>query len=390
MTECTFRDERRRLLNLARAEIRELAPYNAGLSLEAVRQRYAVSRIAKLGSNENPIGPAPGVIEAVTQAARECALYPDAECQTLRTALSERLDIAPERLVFGNGSEDLIAILARVFLDHGDEVVTMVPAFGLHTLYPQSMGARVIGVPITADGAIDVDGLLGAITPRTRLVMFSSPSNPVGSALSRAEIERLLAGLPPHLLLVFDEAYFEYGQLADDYPDVLALLEASRQPWVLLRTFSKAYSLAGFRVGYGIVSDPVLADLVDRVRTPFNVSRPAQAAAVAALEDQEHLTRSLANVATERARLSAALAAAGLRVYPSLGNFLFLALEREADAVGEALLSHGVIVKTWREPGFTHCLRVTVGSPADNALFFEALMQALDAPVRGSLADASH
>ena len=146
--------------SLARAEVRSLAPYNAGLSNEAVRRRYGVERIARLGSNENPIGPAPEVIEAVTRAARDGALYPDADCSALRQALAERLDVAERRLVFGNGSEDLLAILTRVFLDHGDEVVTMRPAFGLHTLYAHSMGAGVTAVPITADGAIDLEGML--------------------------------------------------------------------------------------------------------------------------------------------------------------------------------------------------------------------------------------
>lgn len=359
--------------SLARAEVRSLAPYNAGLSNEAVRRRYGVERIARLGSNENPIGPAPEVIEAVTRAARDGALYPDADCSALRQALAERLDVAERRLVFGNGSEDLLAILTRVFLDHGDEVVTMRPAFGLHTLYAHSMGAGVTAVPITADGAIDLEGMLAAITPRTRLVMFSSPSNPVGAALGAGEIERLAAALPAHALLVFDEAYYEYGCLQADYPDSLALLQTSRAPWIVLRTFSKAYSLAGFRVGYGIVSEPGLAELIDRLRTPFNVSRPAQAAALAALADRDHLERSLTNVAAERTRVGEALTTLGVAPYPSAGNFLFVALPTPAEAISDALLAHGVIVKPWREPGFTHCLRVTIGAPADNDRFLDAL-----------------
>lgn len=372
--------------SLARADVRGLASYNAGLSSDMVRARFGLKRVAKLGSNENPLGAAPGVATALAKAAGQCALYPDAHCGELRAALAARLGVDGQRLVFGNGSEDLLGIVSRVFLDHGDEVVSVLPSFGLHLIYPRAAGAEVKGVAMGTDLRIDVDALLAAIGPRTRLLMFSCPSNPVGSTLTSAELQRLLDGLPAHCLLVFDEAYHEYARHEAGYPDCLAMLEASGKPFVLLRTFSKAYALAGLRIGYGVVSDSRLAELIDRLRTPFNVNRGAQAAAVAALDDQAHLRASLEHVASERRRLDAALRERGLQPAPSLANFLFFASASEAEVLNEALLRQGVIVKPWREPGYTRYLRVSIGSRDDNDLFLQALDNALRSPAQPACA----
>ncbi|MGV8918770.1 MAG: histidinol-phosphate transaminase [Pseudomonas sp.] len=364
---------------LARAEVRDLSSYNAGLSSETVRKRFGLTRIAKLGSNENPLGPAPAVATAMAQACSEIALYPDASCQTLRTALAAKLGVPGEHLVFGNGSEDLLSIISRVFLDHDDEVVTVVPSFGLHFIYPLAAGAHVIGVPMTASGEFDVPAMIAALTPRTRLLMFSSPSNPVGTTLGAEGLQHLLDALPAHCLLVFDEAYYEYAQFEDGYPDCLSQIQSSGRPFILLRTFSKAYSLAGLRIGYGIVSDPLLADLIDRLRTPFNVNRVAQAAAVAALADETHLHATLEHVASERQRMARALHGMGVTSVPSMANFLFFSTPFNAEVINQALLRQGVIIKPWREPGYTEYLRVSVGSAADNDLFLEALAMALAA-----------
>jgi histidinol-phosphate aminotransferase len=362
---------------LARAEVRDLASYNAGLSTEAVRKRFGLTRVAKLGSNENPLGPAPAVTAAMTQACSSIALYPDANCLELRAALSEKLGIPANQLVFGNGSEDLLSIISRVFLDHDDEVVTVVPSFGLHFIYPIAAGARVLGIPMTAEGAFDVPAMIDALTPRTRLLMFSCPSNPVGCTLNAEELQRLLAALSPQCLLVFDEAYFEYARFEADYPDCLGLIQASGKPFILLRTFSKAYALAGLRVGYGIVSDPLLADLIDRLRTPFNVNSVAQAAALAALADDGHLQATLEHVARERRRLVVALQEMGVSTAPSMANFLYFTTAWPGEVINQALLREGVIIKPWREAGYARHLRVSIGSCEDNDLFLVALASVL-------------
>ena len=362
---------------LARAEVRELASYNAGLASDAVRKRFGLTRVAKLGSNENPMGTAPAVSAATARACREIALYPDAGCQALRTALSEKLGVPENQLVFGNGSEDLLSVISRVFLDHDDEVVTVVPSFGLHFIYPLAAGAKVIGVPMTQQGTFDVPAMVAALTPHTHVLMFSCPSNPVGCALSADELQRLLDALPPQCLLVFDEAYYEYAQWEAEYPDCLALIQGSGRPFILLRTFSKAYSLAGLRIGYGVVSDPMLADLINRLRTPFNVNHVAQAAAIAALADDEHLNACLSHVASERRRMEATLHEQGITTAPSLANFLFFSTPFPAEVINQALLREGVIIKPWREVGYTEYLRVSVGSCEDNDLFLTALASVL-------------
>ncbi|MEV4700233.1 aminotransferase class I/II-fold pyridoxal phosphate-dependent enzyme [Pseudomonas brassicacearum] len=364
---------------LARAEVRELASYNAGLAADAVRKRFGLTRVAKLGSNENPMGTAPAVNAATTQACHEIALYPDSGCQALRSALSEKLDVPEDRFVFGNGSEDLLSVISRVFLDHDDEVVTVVPSFGLHFIFPVAAGARVIGVPMTDQGTFDVAAMISALTPHTHVLMFSCPSNPVGCTLSAIELKQLLDALPPKCLLVFDEAYYEYAQWEPEYPDCLGLIQASGKPFILLRTFSKAYSLAGLRIGYGIVSDPLLADLINRLRTPFNVNRVAQAAAVAALADENHLNAGLSHVASERRRLEIALQEQGITTAPSMANFLFFSPPYPAEVINQALLREGVIIKPWREAGYTQYLRVSIGSCEDNDLFLHSLARVLAA-----------
>jgi histidinol-phosphate aminotransferase len=359
-----------------RAEVRNLPPYNAGLSGEYVRAHYQVEEIAKLGSNENPFGTSPRVLSAIAAAVPEAALYPDAVCDGLRTALSLRLGVAPERLVFGNGSEDLIAISAHTFLSPDDEFVTILPSFGLHVLHAQALGARVRGVTVRPDYTLDVEEFVSALTPRTRMVIWSNPSNPLGTSITADEMGRLLSVVPDNTLLVFDEAYFEYAAADSAYPAFLPMLEQCRAPWLLLRTFSKAYGLAGMRVGYGIASDPALVHLMDRIRSPFNVNRLAQVAAIAALEDLEHVQDCVSRTVAERERLTRALNELGYHSAPSRANFVFFDTREDSTELSRRLLSYGVIVKPWREPGFCGHIRVSVGAPRANDQFLAALKEA--------------
>lgn len=358
---------------LARNEIQQLTAYNAGLSSEEVERLYAVKRVVKLASNENPLGLSPLVSQAINQAIANCYYYPDAACSLLRETLASQLNIEPDRFIFGNGSEDLVSIISKTFLDHGDEVVTVIPSFGLHILSPLSCGATVKTVPMQKNMQFDVTGIIESIGPRTRLVMFSCPSNPVGSALKSHELQAILNALPNYCLLIFDEAYYEYAFKQVDYPDCLALLEQSHKAFILLRTFSKAYALAGLRVGYGIVSDTSLAKLIDKVRNPFNVNRLAQVAAVAALKDTEHLQKSIELVEYERSKMTIALNERGLTPVPSYANFLFFATQNPAEKVAEHLLKQGIIIKPWKEKGYTQYLRVSIGNEQDNKLFLAAL-----------------
>ena len=311
---------------LARPEVPQLPAYNAGLSSEAVRARYGVSEIARLASNENPYGASPAVARALADLATRVGCYPDANCSALRAAIGARTGVAPAAIVIGNGSEDILQMLCQAFLSAGERVLTQRPAFGLHEIYPRMMGAQVELLALTPRLGFDVDAWCAALARGPKLAMLANPSNPVGCMFSAAEMQQLLAATPAHTLLVMDEAYYEYARLAPGYPDVLALLRGRAMPWIVLRTFSKAWGLAGLRVGYGLASD---------------------AARLAALP--------------------------GVRVAPSATNFLFLDLGRPNAPVNEALLAQGLIVKPWKEAGFEHFIRVSIGTEAENERFARAL-----------------
>jgi histidinol-phosphate aminotransferase len=356
-----------------RPEIKTLPAYNSGLSAEYVRAHFGVDRVAKLGSNENPWGTSPRVLEAIAQAVPDAALYPDPGSAGLRTTLARRLDAAPECLAFGNGSEDMISVCAHSFLGPGDEMVTILPSFGLHAIYAQAIGAQVRMVRVGADYRLDMADMIAALTPRTKMVMFSSPSNPLGTAVSEEDLLRLIAALQPGTLLVFDEAYFEYGRVSVGYPDYLTILKNSNAAWIMLRTFSKAYGLAGLRVGYAIASDPLMIDVIDRARTPFNVNRMAQAGALAALDETAFVDTCIARTVAERDRVLARLNEIGYTCSPSIANFTFFDAREDASQLAGRLLRYGVIVKPWREPGFTRHIRVSTGTPETNDQFLAAL-----------------
>jgi histidinol-phosphate aminotransferase len=332
-----------------------------------------VERVAKLGSNENPWGTSPRVLEAIARAVPGTALYPDPGSDELRTALAARLNVPPDCLAFGNGSEDLISVCAHSFLGPGDEMVTIRPSFGLHAIYAQAIGAEVRMVPVGADYRLAMAEMIQALTPRTRMVMFSSPSNPLGTAISAEDLRRLLAALEPHTLLIFDEAYFEYASASPGYPDYLGILQASGAAWILLRTFSKAYGLAGLRVGYAIACDESLIRIIDRARTPFNVNRMAQAGALAALEETGFVRECVMRTVEERERVHARLAALGYVCSPSIANFSFFDAREDASELAGRLLRYGVIVKPWREPGFSRHIRVSTGTTENNDQFLAAL-----------------
>jgi histidinol-phosphate aminotransferase len=359
-------------LDVLRSEIRSLPAYNAGLSVEYVRSHYGVTEIAKLGSNENPYGASPVVRAAVAAAANEIAIYPEASCDPLRMALSEWLGVAPERFIFGNGSEDIIAVASHTFLAPGARVVTFAPSFGLHVIWPLSAGAQVETVTVKENYAIDVEELLPLLTPDTRMLLFGNPSNPVGTSLTADDLHAILGRLSPQTLLVFDEAYLEYASANPTYPDFFAILSQSQTPWLILRTLSKAYGLAGLRIGYAIASDPELIGLMDRVRAPFNVNRLAQTAALAALGDRAYIDDSVQRTVVERERMRRELEQMGYRVAPSLANFLFVQAREDASELAIKLLSKGIIIKPWREPAFSDHIRVSIGLPAANDQFLNA------------------
>ncbi len=382
MTVATTPTRAELLTRLARPEVRGLPAYNAGLSSEVVRQRYGVQHVARLASNENPFGPSPVVGLALAHLALSAGLYPDANCRALRAAIAARTGAQPEQVVVGNGSENVLEMLCQAFLEPGDRVVTLLPSFGLHEIYPRMMGAHVQMLPVTSALEFDVDAWVAALTqgPPPKLAMLSNPSNPVGCMLDAAAFGRIVQATPQETLLVIDEAYYEYALHSPGFPDALAELRAQNRPWIVLRTFSKAWGLAGLRVGYGIASDARLVQMLDRVRTPFNVNVAAQTAALAAWNDAAYMQQCVSKTVEQREWLDAQLRSLGVVIAPSATNFLFLNLQRPNGPVAEALLARGVVVKPWKEMGYESFIRVSIASVEDNALFLQAFAEAMRAP----------
>lgn len=341
-----------------------LPTYNAGMSLAKARALSGHENLARLASNENPDGCSPAVLAALAGGGLEPWRYSDPACTALRGALAERLRVDASAIVVGNGSEEMIAAISRGVLVAGAQVVTVVPSFGLHEIEPLAAGATVLKVPMTASAGFDLAALEAAISTGPRVVFLSSPWNPVGPALDHAALQRLIAAVRPGTLFVLDEAYFEFGDAS--LPDGIELLRYSGIAYVVLRTFSKAYGLAGLRVGYAVCSDPEIARVIAAAKTPFNVNAAAQIAAVAALADDAWMKASVTSIRAERGRVAAALAAMGIRAAPSQTNFLFFDTQRDSAAMAAALLQDGIIVKPWREAGYETWLRATIGTPAEN------------------------
>ncbi|MEJ2137099.1 MAG: histidinol-phosphate transaminase [Desulfofustis sp.] len=352
--------------NIVKKQILKLPKYQAGLPEEAVRRRYHVERIARLASNENPFGTSPLALNAVGRIIAQLWKYSDPDSASLRAALSNSTGTPDEKIVVGNGSEDLIALICRACLENEDRVITVHPSFLLHEIYPWEQGADVAAVPMQEDFSFDVDGLIKELRKGCRMLIFSNPSNPVGTLLDRSGFEQLCRAASPETILVIDEAYYEYVKDLDMFPDSLSIMEKFPNPHVVLRSFSKAYGLAGARVGYGLFSHTSFADQINKLRNPFNVNLIAQATAEAALSDREHIERTVRFNEQERARVTAALQSIGIRVAWSYANFLFVDSGRSSLETAEKLLAQGIIVKPWTARGYETFLRITIGRSEDN------------------------
>lgn len=324
--------------------------------------------------NECPLPPSPAVVEAVRQAAASANRYPDAQAGALRAALSRRTGVAPDRIVFGTGSEELLNLTTLIAVDPGDEVVTAVPAFGRYVQSTRIAGGVPVRVPVQANGSNDIPAMLAAVTPRTRIVYCALPNNPTGWNNTADEIALLAAKTPDHVLLVVDEAYYEFARHAGG-PDVLKALAARKGPWMAMRTFSKAYCLAGLRLGYALCSSAEVANALQRVRTVFNANSLVQAAAIAALEDEAYLAKVLSVCATERERLEAGLRALGLQPMPTVTNFMSIPLPapmKAADVVAR-MQDEGILIGAWSDGGRDDVIRISIGGPEDTDAVLTAM-----------------
>jgi histidinol-phosphate aminotransferase len=358
--------------------IRDLPVYEPGKPVEELERELGIRDVVKLASNENPVGPSPLAMAAAQAMLARAHFYPADDAFFLRRALAERLGVAPGALIFGAGSNEIIYMLVHALCRPGqDEVLTHQYSFISYRLAAMAYAAPFVEAPASAELGCDVDALIAAMSPRTKVVLLANPNNPTGAYVRTRDLERILEALPPHAVLVVDEAYHEYAMhagAAAEYPSSQRY-QSEREPRVItLRTFSKIYGLASLRVGYGI-GHPRVLGYVERVRKAFNVSGLAQAAALGAMDDTEHVARSQQ---VTRASLDMLLAGAerlGLRGYPSLANFVLVDVGRDAEPLYQALLQRGVIVRPLRGWGLPRHVRISAGTPSETERALAALAE---------------
>ena len=351
-------------------DIAALRPYVPGKPIEDLQRELGLAEVIKLASNENPLGPSTKAVAALAEAGSTLHRYPDGAAHALRTRLAERYKLALEQIVLGNGSDEILGMLCRAFLAPGQEAVLLDHTFVIYRM--EVLTAHGVPRIIPAkQWRHDLAAMADAVCPKTRLVFVCNPNNPTGTIVGTHEVEALLERLPEHVIPVFDEAYYEY--VTDpDFPDSIRYVRENRAV-IVLRTFSKAYGLAGLRIGYGLTSTEI-AGYLNRVRPPFNTNSLAQRAALAALEDDKHVARSRALNSEQMAVLRAGLSELGIDPIPSQANFLFFDCGQDGQAVFEALLHEGIIVRWIDGP----MLRVTIGLPDENRRFLDALRTVLE------------
>ncbi|MGD2074767.1 MAG: histidinol-phosphate transaminase [Gammaproteobacteria bacterium] len=371
----------RTILKLAAPGVQALQPYTPGKPLAELQREYGIVDAVKLASNENPLGPSPRVPEVLQAGFGELARYPDGNGFALKAALAERHGVAPHNITLGNGSNDVLELVARAFLTPAVAAVYSAHAFAVYPIVTQAIGARAHVAP-AHDGARgpryahDLDAMLAAVDADTRVVFIANPNNPTGTWLSERELRRFLDAMPADVIVVVDEAYFDYVD-EPDYPDTTRWI-AGLPNLLVTRTFSKAYGLASLRVGYGVSQAP-LADLLNRVRQPFNVNSLGLAAAAAALDDEEHLRASVRVNRQGMRQLTEGLRELRLEFIPSVGNFVAVDVGRAATPVYEGLLREGVIVRPVENYGMPGYLRISVGLGHENRRALQALARVLQA-----------
>ena len=354
-----------------RPPIRDLVPYEPGKPVEEVQRELGLARVVKLASNEGPFGPFPEALEAIARSAPELNRYPDGGAYRLRAALAQHHDLRFDEVAVGAGSDGLVDGLSQIALDPGDEIVCGWPSFPSYVIGARKLGAVPRMVPLR-DDRYDLEAMLGAITPRTKLVYVCHPNNPTGTMNSRAELDAYFEGVPDHVLNVLDQAYFEYID-DPDYADGIAEYLKAGHRVVVLRTFSKLFGLAGVRVGYALAA-PAVVTALGKVRRAFDITTPAQEAALASLDDRREVERRRLENAAQRPELERILREHGLEpAGPAVANFLYCDIGEDSRPLFEQLLREGVIVRPTHGFGGPTAIRVTVGTADENAFLARAL-----------------
>lgn len=353
----------------------DITPYEPGRPIDDVKRELGLDKVMKLASNENPYGPSQKVLDAMMSAAADVNRYPDGGCFYLRQVLSKKLGVSGDKLVFGNGSDELIILALRAFVHPQEEVIISDPTFMVYKIGSRIVEADLIAVP-TRDFKYDLNGILEKITPKTKLIFIANPENPTGTYVNKKELEDFLAKVPKDVVIFIDEAYYEFAT-GGDYPETISLTDRTDRNIIVSRTFSKAYGLAGLRIGY-IIARGDLACAVNKVREPFNINSIAQAAAIAALDDEKSVKASVDLVRKEKEKVCKALDGMDVKYVPSNTNFILIDTGRDSKAVFDHMLRAGIIIRemsSWSLVGF---VRVTIGLPEENDEFIRVFGEALD------------
>ncbi len=357
---------------LPKKDILKIKPYIPGKPIEEVKRKLRLKKVVKLASNENALGPSPKAVQAIEGALGRVHRYPDGDCFYLKKKLARRLKLAPENLIFGCGSDELIVLAIRAFVDKGDEVIIARPTFLIYELASRIAGAKIKLISLK-NFRYDLAAMKRAVTAKTKIVFLANPDNPTGTYVNKKEVEEFMRDLPGEAIVYFDEAYYELVD-ARDFPQTLKYLNSRNV--IVTRTFSKAYGLSGLRIGYGI-SRPQIIDYMNRVREPFNVNSLAQAAATAALDDEAHLLRTLKALREGKDYLYKNLQRLALPYVESVANFILINAGPRAQKIYQRLLRKGVIVRNMRAWGMNNFIRVTVGTMPENRKFIKALREVI-------------
>jgi len=358
---------------LARRNIANIKNYEPGKPIEEVQREMGLKEVIKLASNENSLGPSPKALAAIKKNLKNINRYPDATSFYLKAGLSKKLAVEPSNLVIGNGSDELITLALRAFVNEGEEVIISDTTFLIYEIASQVANAKTTIVPMKGL-RYDLEAIREKITDNTKMVFIANPDNPTGTYVTDKEVEVFMKDMPESVVIFFDEAYYEFGRLQKDFPDTMQYL--NRGNVIISRTFSKAYGLSGLRIGYA-AADAELINCMNKVREPFNVNLLAQAAASAALGDKAFLNKTISNTKTGKVFLYKELKKMGLECVPSATNFIIVNVKKNSRDVFKKLLSLGIIVRDMKVWGLDTYIRVTIGTPQENRKFIDALAKVL-------------
>jgi len=358
---------------LARKSILKIKPYKPGKPIEEVKRELGLKRIIKLASNENTLGPSSQALKALRDFLPKIYLYPEDSCFWLKKELARRLKVKMENLIMGNGSDEIMELIPKTFLNPGEEVIYGRPSFLIYETVVRIMGGKPVPVPLK-DYTYDLKEMLKAITKKTKIILICNPNNPTGTMVNEDEIKVFLKKMPSNIIVVLDEAYRDYVERSD-FPDSIKLLKEYKN-LIILRTFAKIYGLAGLRIGYGIARKEVI-DLLSKVRLPFNVNSLAQAAALASLSDEEQVKKTRKMNTLGKKFLYAAFRDLGLYYVPTQTNFILINLKRNGKKICQELLKKGIIVREMSAWGMNNYMRVTIGREEENRRFIQVLKKVL-------------